>query len=343
MKISYIKYSLKLKHRFTISHSSRTETPIVLVKVEQNGITGFGEASLPPYLKETQDSVCEFLSEIKLRDIHSVEDLTELNMEIKSLSQNDCAAKAAVNIALNDLLGKIFGIPVYKLYGIKNRIEPAFTSFTIGIDDEKTLREKIGEAKDYKILKIKLGTENDEQIIKVIREETGKPLYIDANQGWKDKNRAYEMIEFLNEQNVLFIEQPMPVNLLDDARWLKEKSLLPIIADEAFQTYDDLEKIKDSYHGINIKLMKCGGINEALKIIQNAKLLDLKIMLGCMTETSCAISAAAQIAPLADYLDLDGNLLISNDPFERDSSKNGIIEFTDLPGLGISEKEVIFK
>ncbi len=134
----------------------------------------------------------------------------------------------------------------------------------------------------------------------------------------------------------------MPANFKEETQWLKEKSALPIIADEAFQTYDDLEKIKDSYHGINIKLMKCGGINEALKIIQRAKSLDLKIMLGCMTETSCAISAAAQISPLADYLDLDGNLLIGNDPFESQTCKNGMIRLTADNGLGISEKEAIF-
>ncbi len=342
MELTSIKYTIELKHQFSISYSSRKTTPAVLIKIDDGKHTGFGEASLPPYLKETQDSVLEFLSKIKLREIISAEDLNELDDEINSLALNNYAAKAAVNIALNDLLGKKLGVSVHGLFGIENNDIEKHTSYTIGIDEETVLRKKINEAADHKILKIKLGTENDKKIIKIIRDETDKPLFVDANQGWKDRVFALEMIEYLCEQNVIIVEQPMPVYKYNDSMWLKEKSSLPIIADEAFQSFDDISKIKDSYHGINIKLMKCGGINKALKIIIEAQKLNLKIMLGCMTETSCAVSAAAQLSHFADYLDLDGNLLISNDPFESSCCKNGIIKLSDKPGLGISEKKVIF-
>lgn len=342
MTLTFIKYSLQLKHRFTLSHSSRTETPVVLVKVEQDGIEGFGEASLPPYLSETQDSVISFLRRIKLKNIYSFDDLISLTYEINANSINNNAAKAAVNIALNDLLGKLLNSPIHKFYGIENNTEGKFTSFTIGIDNDDMIREKISEAKQYQIFKIKLGTDRDKNIIKVIRELTDKPLYVDANQGWNDKNHALEMIGWLKEQNVLLIEQPMPVSQLEDSAWLKEKSELPIIADESIQTMDDIIKIKNSFHGINIKLMKCGGLTEAYKMCSIAKENGLKIMIGCMTETSCGISAATQISPLADFIDLDGNRLITNDPFQYDTSVDGKVIIPDMPGLGIKTKQNLF-
>jgi L-Ala-D/L-Glu epimerase len=343
MKLYCKKYSLELKHQFTISNSSRSCTPVVIIKVEQDSFYGYGEASLPPYLAENQESVLEFLKTIELKNIYSLTDLNELTDEIELKHPNNYAAKVAFNIALNDLLGKILDKPIYKLYHIEKKCESFITSFTIGIDTEEIIKAKIAQANEFEILKIKLGTEKDKNIINAIREMTDKPLYVDANQGWTDKHYAFEIISWLKEKNVVFVEQPMPKDKIDDSQWLKEKSILPIIADEAFQTLSDLDKIKDAYHGINIKLMKCGGINPALKIIDSAKRKSMKIMLGCMTETSCGISAAIQLAPLADYLDLDGNLLIKNDPFKSNLNNLGKIYLNNSPGLGITEKLKLFQ
>jgi L-alanine-DL-glutamate epimerase-like enolase superfamily enzyme len=210
-----------------------------------------------------------------------------------------------------------------------------YTSFTIGLDNKNLLKKKIKEAEEYKILKVKLGKGNDKEIIETIREVTDKPLFIDVNQGWNDKYYALDILEWMKDQNVLIAEQPFPKENYNDTFWLKDRSPIPIIADEAFQTLADIDKIKDLYTGINIKLMKCGGVNNALSILRKAKEYNLKIMLGCMTETSCAVSAAINLAGLIDYADLDGNLLITNDPFTSDTIEEGRLKLPLLPGLGI--------
>ncbi len=334
MEIKFQKYELLLRHKFGISYHSRLSTPAVIIKLAQGEYEGYGEASLPPYLGETQDSVISFLNRIKLRDINSFNDLIDLNKEINSLSINDYAAKASINIALHDLYGKISNQSCYDLYGIEKSPLP-FTSYTIGIDSPEMIIKKIEEAKSYKILKIKLGTENDRKILELIRECTDKPLYVDANQGWKDKYSALEFVNYLAENNVLLVEQPFPISNYDDSAWLSERSLLPIIADESIQNIRDIDVVKNCFTGINIKLMKCGGITEAYKLIKKGREADLKIMLGCMTESSCAISAAIQLSALVDYADLDGNLLILNDPFVCQTVIDGELILPDGNGLGI--------
>lgn len=340
MKIAYKKYSLELKHQFTIAYSSRKSTPVVLIKIEHNGYTGYGEASLPPYLQETQDSVMDFLEEIEKKRMDDISNLSKIIKEIDEISPNNTAAKAAIDIALHDLTGKINHQACHKYFNIAKSIMP-FTSFTIGIDDPVIMRKKIQEAEEFKILKVKLGTEKDEEIIKLIREETDKPLYVDINQGWQDLHYAVNMSNWLHQQNVLLIEQPFNKIDFESSARLSEKSPIPIIADESMQRLSDIEKIKNSFNGINIKLMKCTGMNEADKIIKVARQHGLKIMLGCMTETSCAISAAVQFASLVDYADLDGNLLITNDPFSGRTIKDGILQTSDEDGLGIELKEEI--
>jgi L-alanine-DL-glutamate epimerase-like enolase superfamily enzyme len=334
MEIRFQKFNLELKHKFGISYSTRTFTPAVIIKIIQGEFCGFGEASLPPYLCETQDSVISFLSGIKLRDINSITDLTTLTSEINFRSPGNFAAKAAINIALHDLLGKISGLPCYKLYNIFFDILP-YTSFTIGIDSPEMIVKKVEEAESFRILKVKLGIDNDREIIETIRNITDKPIYADANQGWKDKHNSLEFIYFLEEKNVLLVEQPFPVKNISDSAWLSERSPLPIIADESFQTADDLETIKNSFNGINIKLMKCGGLSEAYKLIEKGRECNLKIMLGCMTESSCAISAALHFSSLADFADLDGNLLIANDPFICTTVIDGRLTIPAGNGLGI--------
>lgn len=337
MEIIFKKYDLELTHEFAIANYSRKSTPVVLIEIKQDSLIGYGEASLPQYLKETQDSVIAWIKELELRSANSFDELTNLVTKLNSSNNKSYPGLAAIDIALHDLLGKIQNKPIYQLYGVEPKND-IYTSFTIGITNEELLINKIEEAKDFRILKIKLGTQNDRMIIESIRKLTDKPIYVDVNQGWDDKYYALDMIHWLREQNVLLIEQPMSINKSNEIAWLKENSTIPIIADEAFQSINDLEKIKDSYDGVNIKLMKCGGIYNAFNIINKAKEMNLKIMLGCMTETSCAISAAKQLTPLADYIDLDGNLLIKNDPFMSGINPDGKLILSTLPGLGIVKK-----
>jgi len=334
MEIKYWKYELLLKHKFGISYNSRKSTPIIIVRLKQGSYVGFGEASLPPYLTETQESVIEFIDRLKLSDINSFEELIFLENEIDKISAHDNAAKAAVSIALHDLLGKISAKPCYSLYKITPQQLP-YTSFTIGIDTPEIIIEKISEAEPYSILKVKLGTENDKKIIETIRSKTDKPLYVDVNQGWDDKHYALDFIQYLAENNVLLIEQPFNIIKNDDSAWLSERSPIPIIADESVQTIVDLDKIKGCFTGINIKLMKCGGVYDAYKMILRAREYKMKIMLGCMTESSCAISAAVHLVSLADYADLDGNLLIENDPFVCQTVVDGRLQISEGNGLGI--------
>ncbi|MCX6167829.1 MAG: dipeptide epimerase [Ignavibacteriales bacterium] len=338
MKLSYKKYTLELKHQFRIAYSSRKTTPIVLVKIEDNGFTGYGEASLPPYLPETQDSVIDFLRKIDKKKNEDLTHLPKLISEIDTIAPNNNAAKAAINIALHDLVSKINHQPCYEYLKIP-KSKSQFTSFTIGIDEPKIMKQKIREAEHFKIIKVKLGTDQDDEIIKLIRKETNKPLYVDVNQGWKDVAYAIRMSQWLHQQNVLLIEQPFNKDDLESSSRLSEKSPIPIIADESILRLSDLDKIKNSFTGINIKLMKCTGMYEAGKIIKAARQNDLKIMFGCMTETLCAISAAAQFASLVDFVDLDGNLLITNDPFDGEPSEEGVLKLSEKDGLGLELKE----
>lgn len=337
LKLSYYPYTLKLKHTFTVSSFSRNETPVVLTEIEYDGKVGYGEASLPQYLGETRESVMDFLSKIDFSQFKDPLDSENILNYINNIEDGNNAAKASVDIALHDLIGKLLEIPLYKYFGLVNP-ENLFTSYTIGIDSKEIIKTKIDEAKDFKYLKIKLGTKNDKEIIETIRSVTNKPLYVDANQGWKDKQKALDMIKWLAEKNVILIEQPMPKENIDDIAWLNEKSPLPIIADESVKRLKDIDKVKDIYSGINIKLMKSTGLREALIMINKARDFGLKVMLGCMTETSCAVSAAAHLSSLADWIDLDGPLLISNDLFDGISYIKGEMKLNELSGIGLIKK-----
>ncbi|MDZ7623357.1 MAG: dipeptide epimerase [Ignavibacteriaceae bacterium] len=336
MKLDYYPYTIKLKEEFTLSVSSRKTTPAVMVEVEHNGLTGYGEASLPPYLSEDQSSVISFLNKVNLASFSGPENINLILDYVDNIAEGNNAAKASVDIALHDLLGKFLDVPLHKYLGIDRR-NNIYSSYTIGISDSKKIKQKLDDASEFKFLKVKLGSENDKEIVSTIRELTDKPLFIDVNQGWSDKYFALDMISWLAEQNVLLIEQPLPKENFEDSKWLMERSSLPIIADEAVQELKDLDKIKDFYSGINIKLMKAGGIRSAYRMIQRAKELNLKIMLGCMTETSCAITAASHLSPLVDWVDLDGAELISNDLFTGMKIKDGALIIPDLPGLGVEK------
>jgi len=330
-------YTLTLQHPFTIAVSSRTTTPIVLTEIEYNGVIGYGEASLPPYLGETQESVISFFSKVDLSQYENPFELERILQNIDEIETGNTAAKAAIDIALHDLVGKLLQQPWYILWGLsKNNLPP--TSYTIGIDTPDVVREKTKEAHEFKILKVKLGRENDKEMIETIRSVTEKPITTDVNQGWIDKEYALDMIYWLHNNGVILIEQPLPKERIDDLAWLTEHSPIPIIGDEGVQRLADVPKAVGVYHGINIKLMKCTGMREAYKMAILARSLGLKIMIGCMTETSCAISAASHLTPLANWADLDGALLITNDLFDGVTFQNGEIILPDRPGIGVKKK-----
>ena len=314
-KLRFKPYTLEMRYVFTVASFSRTTTPVVLTQLEYDGIIGYGEASMPPYLGESQESVINFLNNIDLSGFNSPFQTEELLAYVDQISAKNTAAKAAVDIALHDLIGKILGQPFYKIWGLNPALIPA-TSYTIGIDTEEVVRKKVMEADQFKILKVKLGLETDKMIIDTIRQCTDRPLCADVNQGWKNKEQALEMSHWLAERGVVFLEQPMPKEQIDDNAWLTEHSPIPTIADEACQRLIDVPALQGVYSGINIKLMKCTGMREAKRMAELAQALKMKVMIGCMTETSCAISAAAQLAPLVDWADLDGALLIGNDIYD---------------------------
>jgi len=336
LKLSFEPYHLLLKHVFTLAGSSRSTTPVMLTKLEYGGITGYGEASMPPYLGETLESAAMFLSGLNLGQFSDPFRMDEILDYVDKSASGNLAAKASVDIALHDLTGKILRQPWYKIWGFLAEDTPD-TSFTIGIDPPDVVRKKVREASEFKILKVKLGRENDKEMIETIRSVADVPLCVDVNQGWTDKNRALDMIFWLKEKGIEFVEQPMPKEMTDDIGWLTQNSPLPIIADEAVQRLSDVKKTFGIYSGINIKLMKCTGMREAHKMLTLARANNMKVMIGCMTETSCAVSAAAQLSPKVDWADLDGNLLISNDPYRGVQVVEGKILLNENPGIGISK------
>jgi L-alanine-DL-glutamate epimerase-like enolase superfamily enzyme len=339
MILRFTPYTAELRHAFTIATASRTSTPGMLVEVEHDGVIGYGEASMPPYLGESQASAAAFLALIDLGRFPDPFQLGEILPAIDALAPGNTAAKAAVDIALHDWIGKKLGAPWHRIWGLDPTKAPV-TSFTIGIDTPEVVRQKTREAAPYKIIKVKLGRDpaTDRALIDAIRDVTDRPITVDANQGWPDRADALRMIEWLATRGVVFIEQPMPKENPADTAWLRERSPLPLIADESVQRLPDVRRALGVFDGINIKLMKCTGLREAHQMITVARALGLKVMLGCMTETSCAISAAAQLSPLVDWADLDGALLIKNDVFLGTTVVDGKITLNDLPGIGVVKR-----
>ena len=335
MKLRYYPYELQLIHTFTVSSYSRTTTPDVQVEIDYQGYTGYGEASMPQYLGQSVESVTAFLKKVDLEQFEDPFCLEDILEYVDSLSPGDSAAKAAVDIALHDLVGKLLGAPWYRIWGYNPAKAPS-TTFTIGIDTPEVVKEKTLECADrFNILKVKVGTDSDKEMIETIRTVTNLPIAVDANQGWTDRFKALDMIYWLREHGIVLVEQPLPVSRIDDLAWLRERSPLPIFGDESVQGLADIPRAVDVFDGINIKLMKCGGLRNAHKMVDLARGLGLKVMLGCMTETSGAVSAAAQLSPAVDCADLDGNLLLSNDLFEGVGLSAGKLVLPDRPGIGV--------
>lgn len=334
LNLSFEPYELKLRHSFNLAKYSRTTTPDVQVRLEYDGVVGYGEASMPPYLGESVESVTKFLSQLDLSQFSDPFHIEDIHEYMDKIAPDNRAAKASVDIALHDLLGKIMGQPWYKIWGLNPENTPD-TSFTIGIDKADVVRQKVDEAAPYNVLKVKMGLDNDKELVEIIRSKTERPICVDANQGWSSKEQALEMCYWLSERNCLFVEQPLPKEMIEETAWLRERSPLPIIADEFLQRLPDVMRAAQAYDGINIKLMKSTGMHEAYKMAVLAKSMGMKVMLGCMTETSCAVSAASQLAPMVDWADLDGNLLIANDIFDGMKIVNGKVTIPDRPGIGV--------
>lgn len=338
MKLSFSPYTLELRHTFTVAAGSRVTTPVVFTQIEHDGVIGYGEASMPPYLGESQESVLNFLAKVNLSRFSDPLDIDGILSFIDHLAPGNNAAKASLDIALHDLASKMAGMPLYRFLGIGIQAVPD-TSYTIGIDTPERVKEKVKEASEFNLLKIKLGSANDKEIVEAIRSMTNKPLCADINQGWQDKAFALDMIHWLKELGFKFIEQPLPKELTDDIAWLTSQSPLPIIADEGIKRFDDLVKFLGAYSGVNVKLMKSTGIYEAKRMLDYANKAGAKTMIGCMTESSCAVSAAAHLSSLTQYADLDGPFLIKNNPFEDIRLENGKIIISDTPGIGVNPRK----
>jgi L-Ala-D/L-Glu epimerase len=338
VKLSFRYIPLELLHPFTISRNSKVIKPCVLVQIEHDGILGYGEAAPSERYGETEKTVLSFLQKVNLNqfvDPFQIEDVLDY---LDGIAAANTSAKAAIDLALHDWIGKKLQVPLWKLWGL-NKNKTPLTSFTIGIDSLDVIEKKIKEAEQYPILKVKVGVADDEKIIKTIRAMTDKIIRVDANEGWKFKEQALDKILWLEEQLIEFVEQPLPANQLDDTAWIRQQVHVPLVADESVKCLQDIPKLQGAFDGINIKLMKCSGLRQAIRMIHAARATNMKVMLGCMIESSVAVSAAAQLSPLVDYADLDGNLLISNDPFDGIHVDHGKLILNDNFGLGVSPRK----
>ena len=326
---------LDLAHTWTIARGSADYKENVFVKLEQGGICGFGEAAPNVrYGESAALTVTRMKAAAPVFEQHDLFHFEELAAALAETIRDQSCARAGLEMALLDWVGKALQAPLYRMWGL-NPARAPLTSFSIGIDSPEVIQAKVEEAADYPILKIKLGMGDDEAVLGAVRRVTDRPLRVDANEGWLNKEEALEKIRWLADQNVEFVEQPLPAAMVEETAWLRERASLPIVADEAVKTAADIPKVAHAYDGINIKLMKSGGLLEALRMIHLARALDLKIMLGCMIESSLAISAAAQLAPYTDWIDLDGNLLLREDPFRGVRIERGRVVYNELPGLGV--------
>lgn len=343
MDLSFSNYQLVFKHPFGVSSNTRRETTSIFIRLQAENLVGYGEACLPPYLGERPEETLAFIEKAAafLKDFGPDRPAKFFLDALGQLSPGCHAAKAALDIAIHDLYGKLSGLP----YGAMMGIDPPVmvpTSVTIGIDSEEKLATKIREAEAFKILKIKAGTKDDKELIRTIRRYTDKPLYVDVNQGWSDKNMVLDQLNWMAEQNVVLVEQPMPMHLVDEMRWVTERSPLPTIADESVKRLSDLENMNEAFTGINIKLMKSTGLREALKMIHYCKKNNIQVMLGCMAESSCATTAMAHLAGMADFVDLDAPLLYTNDPFEGLSYEDGFLLLPKENGMGFRLKSQLW-
>jgi L-alanine-DL-glutamate epimerase-like enolase superfamily enzyme len=327
--------SLRTKYPFKIARHEHFEVRTVLVKLrDEDGLEGWGEATPQRFYGETPETVLAAL------DLYSTAlpgdpfKLEEAERRFELLLTGNNSARAALSTALHDLVGKRLGVPVHKLWGLDGGKLPLST-FTIGIDTPDMIRKKVREAEEYPILKIKLGSDNDLEILQAIRDVTDRELRVDANCGWTVK-QAIRMLPVLEEFGVTVLEQPLPREDLDGLAEIRRHCRIPLIVDESCLTSADIPRVAGKVDGINIKLAKTGSLREAVRMIHIARAHHLMVMVGCMVETSIAITAAAQFCPLVDIVDLDGAALLAEDPYRGATIHGGQLRLPDGPGLGVT-------
>jgi len=326
---------LKLRHTWTTVMSSSDYRDNVNVQYTRDGITGVGEGAPIVRYKENAAGAQKAIESVQLMLVSADPyQFAKVMAEVARRIEGQQAAKAAIDIALMDWFGQKLGVPLYTYFGLDAGDAPV-TTFSIGIDNPEMTRQKVREAEAYPVLKIKVGLDTDEATIEAVRGVTKKPLRVDANEGWKNKEEAVRKINWLESQGVEFVEQPMPAAMIDETRWVRSRVHIPIIADESCLHPNDIPKMADAFDGVNVKLDKAGGMLEGYRMIEIAKSLGMKTMLGCMISSSVSVTAAAHLSPLVDYADLDGNLLIANDPYSGVLVKNGKLILPKRPGLGL--------
>jgi L-alanine-DL-glutamate epimerase-like enolase superfamily enzyme len=327
---------LKLRHTWTTTMSSSQFRDTLHVRIARDGITGIGEGA--PIARYDEDAVrgkaaVDSASEILLQ--RSPMQFARIMEEVRTRFRGNYAAQAAIDIALLDWVGKKLGVPMYALFGLDPSATP-LTTFSIGIDDPEMTRRKVEEAAEFPVLKIKVGLDTDEATIAAVRSVTDKPLRVDANEGWNTKEEAVRKIQWLESQGVEMIEQPLPAAMHEETRWVRERVSIPVFADEACTSLAAIPKLAEAYDGINVKLDKCGGVQQAHAMITTARALGMKTMLGCMISSSVSVTAAAHLSPLVDYADLDGNLLIGNDPYTGVRVVHGKLVLPGGAGVGLA-------
>ena len=344
MKISHDVYAVHTKHPFVIARGGASEWKLVRVRLtDREGVEGWGEAAPNRFYGETTESAIAALEKLVPVAEHVLSAdpfaLEDLEVEMGKALRLNASAKSAISAAAHDLVGKRLGVPLHRMWGL-DRGKAPLSSFTIGIPPtEAELERRVEEAAEFPILKVKLGSDRDADIIRAVRTAAPtKTLRVDANAAWTPKH-ALRMIELLMDYEVEFVEQPLPAHDLEGLRFVRDRSPLPIIADESCVVATDIPKLAGVVDGINIKLAKCGGLREALKMIATARAHGLIVMCGCMIESSLGITAAAHFAPLLDHADFDGAALLSDDPYVGASIEGGRIAIPDAPGLGVRERQ----
>jgi L-alanine-DL-glutamate epimerase-like enolase superfamily enzyme len=345
VKLNFRQVDLQLAHPWAISRTkASTVSKVVVVELTgADGTVGLGEAAPISRYKETIETVQEFFKKVDARGL-SFNDVEGSMEYLETVSPDDMSAKCALNLALLDGAAKRVRKPVYDLLELGFKENKHQTSFTIGLDSPEVIRQKVLEAEQYPILKLKVGGEADKDNLKALREAAPtKAVRVDANEGWKEKEKALEMIEWLaTDGHIQYVEQPMPASTsVKDWAWLKQKSPLPIFGDESYHSAKDVAEAAQCFHGINVKLVKTAGVSGGLEALKAARKAGLKTMIGCMIETSILISAAAHLAELCDYLDLDGHILTNNDPYVGVTAAKGMLSFAGAPekyGLRVSSR-----
>ncbi len=335
MKLSFQPFDLKLKHTFRIARETRdVQNNVIIYLEDEDEIVGLGEAAPTRFFGEDVSSVTKVLRQLVelLKDIDPfrMEEITRL---LKNRFPGDAAARASIDIALHDIIGKRLKIPLYKFLGLDQN-EAKVTSFTIGIDTPEKMYKKVEAAKDFPVLKIKAGFKDDVGILREMRKITKAVFRVDANTGWTP-DEAIKKINLMEELGVELVEQPFPIGSRESLQKLRRHVKIPVFIDEDVRDSKDIPAFSGIVDGINIKLMKCGGIREAIRMIHTARSHDLKIMVGCNIESSVSITAAAHLTPLVDYVDLDGHLLVTNDPYTGVTVDKGILTLPEGNGLGV--------